>query len=392
MKKSLTRPPKGWTCNDTLKRQQWVKRHRDVDYSEELPVPPEQLRGMIEHHVGFTPMPTAVAAPLVIEGDYAAGEFMVPLCTTEGAMVYSFTRGMMATAPRGIVTRHLGQKLSRAPMFVLESMDDIAEFCRFVDKNYGRIREAAESTTRYGKLLSIEKVRFHNGVALDMVFSTGNAAGQNMVTFAASEACRYITERFAVKRCYVESGLNSDKKASRRIMTQGRGHSVTASASVDEVMLKRLLGVTTQDIRMWPGFGRMISQFIGAFGLQLNIANALAAMYLALGQDAACVAENSLGEFTFVEDESGNGVTFVQSLPSLTVGTVGGGTSLPAQRRNLTLLGCDRGDEEGSAHKLAEIICGATLCLELSLFSALISGTFSDAHRMFGRNGGQDGR
>ena len=383
MKSRISRPPKGWSGDDTVKRQQWVKQHRDMDYSEELSVNPDQLRGMIEHHIGFTPIPTAVAAPLVINGDYARGDFMVPLCTTEGTLVYSLTRGMMATSLNGIQARHLGQKVSRAPMFILEGSRGIAEFCRFVDKNYEHIKKAAESTTRYGKLLSIEKIRFHSGVVLDMVFSTGNAAGQNMVTFAASEACRYITERVAVKRCYVASGMNSDKKPSRRIMAGGRGHSVEASSHVDEVTLRRLLGVKPREILAWPELGRTISRLIGSFGLQLHISNALAAMYLALGQDAACVAENALGEFTCVESEGGHGVTFTQSLPSLTVGTVGGGTSLPSQKRNLKLIGC--AGEEGSAHKLAEIICGATLCLELSLLSAIMSDTFADAHRTFGR-------
>ena len=387
MQRGLTRPPKGWANDDTIKRQEWVKNHRDVDYSDEITVEPRDLQGIIEHHVGFTQIPTAIASPLVIDGDYAQGTFMVPVCTLEGTLVYSLTKGMMATAEHGITTRHLGQKVSRAPIFMLESVRDIAKFQRFVDREYERIKQVAESTTRYGTLLAIEKIAIHNGVILDMVFSTGNAAGQNMVTFAAGKACEYIAKRFAIKKYYLESGLNSDKKASRRTMATGRGHSVVASVDVKEQTLTRLLRVPADEIVDWPRIGGMVSQVTGSFGLQLHIANALAAMYLALGQDVACVAENSLGDFTCCKSDSGDGITLYQTLPALTVGTVGGGTGLPSQQRNLRLIGCHEGRH--SAHKLAEIICGVTLCLELSLLSAIVSNTFSEAHRTFGRNNGR---
>ena len=311
---------------------------------------------------------------------------MVPVCTLEGTLVYSLTKGMMATAEHGITTRHLGQKISRAPIFLFKNIRDIASFHRFIDRNYEQIKQAAESTTRYGKLLSIEKLSLHNGVVLDMVFSTGNAAGQNMVTFAAGKACDYIAKHFTVKKYYLESGLNSDKKASHRTMTTGRGHSVVASVDVKEKILNRLLRAPSDELIDWPRIGGMVSQVTGSFGLQLHIANALAAMYLALGQDVACVAENSLGDFTCCKSDTGDGITFYQTLPALTVGTVGGGTGLPSQQRNLRLIGCHEG--EYSSHKLAEIICGATLCLELSLLSAIISNTFSEAHKTFGRNHG----
>ena len=113
----------------------------------------------------------------------------------------------------------------------------------------------------------------------------------------------------------------------------------------------------------------------------MHVSNALTAIYLATGQDTACVAENSIGHYQIEPLE--NEVKFRLTLPSLTVGTVGGGTRLSPQHQNLKLLGCDVGND--AAKKLAEIICASALALEISLFSALASHTFTRAHMKYGR-------
>jgi hydroxymethylglutaryl-CoA reductase len=64
-------------------------------------------------------------------------------------------------------------------------------------------------------------------------------------------------------------------------------------------------------------------------------------------------------------------------LPSLLIGTVGGGTRLPKQRKCLQMLGCDGA---GKSPRLAEIICGFALALDLSTLSALVSDEFAAAH------------
>ena len=65
------------------------------------------------------------------------------------------------------------------------------------------------------------------------------------------------------------------------------------------------------------------------------------------------------------------------------MGTVGGGTRLSLQQQNLKLLGCDEGED--ASKKFAEIICASALALEISLFSALASHTFTKAHMKYGR-------
>jgi hydroxymethylglutaryl-CoA reductase (NADPH) len=124
-----------------------------------------------------------------------------------------------------------------------------------------------------------------------------------------------------------------------------------------------------------------ISSLAGTHGNGLHVSNALTAIYLATGQDTACAAENSIAHLGLEKVE--DGITFKLTLPSLTVGTVGGGTRLKMQNRNLAMLGCAEG--EHASRKLAEIIAAATLSLEISLICAIGSHTWTDAHMKYGR-------
>ncbi len=378
----MSAPPRGWTNSDTQKRIDFIKKHKAIDYAPALTEKPENLKGIIEQYVSYQALPTAVASPLVLHGEYAQGAFIVPVCTVEGTLVYSLTRGMMATAEHGITVRHMGQRVSRAPMFMLHKVSDIKSFFDFVDAHYEGIKAAAESTTRHGKLLEIKKLPIHTSVVLDMVFSTGNAAGQNMVTIASKAACEYIQKHFSMRNYYLESGFNCDKKASRRTLVEGRGHSIIAESRISKKTLKMLLGIDVEQLITFVHSAIAVGQFTGLLGSNLHIANAIASIYLATGQDMGCVAENSVGNLDYKKNDD-DSITIFLTLPSLTVGTVGGGTRLPSQKRNLELLGCVEG--ENSAKKLAEIIGGAALCLELSLLSAIISNTFAESHQKFGR-------
>ncbi len=78
--------------------------------------------------------------------------------------------------------------------------------------------------------------------------------------------------------------------------------------------------------------------------------------------------------------ECPDGVQFTLRLPSLEVGTVGGGTSLPHQRRYLEIMRC-RG--ANSANKFAQVVTASALCLELSTGCAMAaagSASFYTAH------------
>ena len=373
--------PKGYANEDTDKRLDWLSDKIGFNYDTDLSTSPEDLKGIIENHIGFMKIPMAVAGPLKIEGKYAKGEYYVPICTLEGTLALSMTRGMIATHRcDGIRVSHIKQELSRAPVFTFDNLNKSADFMSWIDKNFKEIKSVAESTTNHGKLLRIDQYPIQNYVILDFILDTGNAAGQNMVTLAAKTSCDYIKEKTGAE-FFLESGFNSDKKASARNMIMGRGHSVIAETTISNSVIRSILDVDISNLKKYQEIGPTTTRLAGTEGCHLHISNALTAIYLATGQDTACVAENSIGHYQIEPQE--NDVKFRLTLPSMTIGTVGGGTRLSPQQQNLKLLGCDTGDT--AARKLAEIICASALALEISLFSALASHTFTRAHMKYGR-------
>jgi len=373
--------PSGFTSDDTLKRLNWLEENSGLRFDDTPTDDPEDLKGIIENHIGFMPIPMAIAGPLVVKGEYAKGSFTVPVCTLEGTLAISMSRGMYASAlSGGISTQYIKQELSRAPVFVFNTLKESSEFMKWIDEHFDEIKKVAESSTNYGKLLRIDQYPIQNFVVLDMVLNTGNAAGQNMVTLAAKLACDYIQNNTGYNYI-LESGFNSDKKASARTMIIGRGHSVIAETTLKHSVLKRILGLHLDEVDIFQQVGPTVTNMAGTTGCHLHISNALTAIYIATGQDTACVAENSIGHFQTEPVEGG--LKCRLTLPSITVGTVGGGTRLIPQQKNLKLLGCDTG--EFSSRKLAEIICASSLALEISLMSAIASGTFTQAHMKYGR-------
>ena len=378
-------PPRGYAQADTEARKTWLKEqtgHQVPDFALD---DPENLKGLIENHVGFVGLPQSISGPLKIDGTYAQGDFYVPLCTVEGTLTISMTRGFYLThRSGGIKTRHVKQELSRAPIFRFQEIEQALNFMEQVDEHYDEIKAVAESTTKHGKLLRIDKIPIHNRVILDFIYHTAEAAGQNMVTMSTDAACRYIVDKLSngsPHKYYVESNYNADKNPAHRSLIKGRGHHVIASFQIPNRVLKKLLRVTADEIVEALVDKHLGSQMAGLLGMNLHVANALAALYLALGQDVACVAENAIGIATY--EKRGDDLYATLSMPSLTVGTVGGATRLNAQRSNLELVGCAGG--EHSSRKLAEIICASALALEISLAGAIVSNEFAEAHAKFGR-------
>ena len=385
MVRGTVTPPRGYKKEDTDRRNEWLRAKTGFSLNNIGREDPEDLKGIIENHTGFMRMPMAIAGPLVINGSYAQGEFYVPLCTLEGTLSISMTRGLFLTyLAGGIMTRHIKQETSRSPIFIFDDIDKSQLFLRWVEDNFARIREAAETTTRHGKLLRIDKYASQNSVILDFVYDTGEAAGQNMVTLATHEACSYIKQNYQFEngfRYFIESNFNGDKNPASKTVLLGRCHHVVASALIPGKYVRRMLRTSSKDyVEGWALCSRG-SEMAGIVGNNMHVANALAAIYLATGQDVACVAENAVGMMTY-EVRNGEDLYATLTMPSITVGTVGGGTRLKQQRRNLELLRCTG---KNSSKKLAEIVCACALALELSLGGAIASDEFATSHANYGR-------
>jgi hydroxymethylglutaryl-CoA reductase (NADPH) len=220
-------------------------------------------------------------------------------------------------------------------------------------------------------------------VYLHFEYTTGDAAGQNMVTLATDAACRHIIAESPVKpqHWFIESNMSGDKKATAMSLLFVRGKKVTAEIVIPRKLVTRVLHTTPEKIMEYWKMSFVAGVQSGSIGVQGHYANGLAALFIACGQDAACVSEASVGITRVDVDERGDLYVSV-TLPNLIVGTVGGGTDLPTQRECLQMLGCKG---EGTSRAFAEICAATVLAGEISIMGALASGQFTEAHRRYGR-------
>lgn len=345
---------------------------------------PEQFNANIENFIGTVKLPVGIIGPLRINGLNAHGDFHVPMATTEAALVASYARGAhAATKSGGISTAILYEGVIRTPAFVLENLLNAGLFVEWVVTEVDQLKAAAEATTRYGKLVSVEPMIDNNVVFLICRYTTGDAAGQNMVTIATNALCDDIAARCPIplKAWYIEGNFSGDKKASFLGLVTGRGRKVSASVTLKASVVERVLGTTVQDMLDYGQVANLGSHLSGQLGAQAHYANGLAAVYIATGQDAACVAESAMG-ITRMEAR-GEDLFCSVTMPNILVGSVGGGTSLPSQSAGLNILGL-KGAGHGSA--LAEVVAATCLCGEISIVAAIAAGHFTRAHENLARH------
>lgn len=341
-------------------------------------------QGNIENALGVLRLPIGLAGPLRVNGLAAKGDYPIPLATTEAALVASYHRGCrLLTATGGCTTLILHESVSRAPAFIFPTVTDAAQFLVWVTSQFEAFQAVSDTTTSHGVLIDMAFILEGNHAYLNFEYTTGDAAGQNMVTLATQAICDDILARSPLKpeRYYVEANLSGDKKASARSFTSARGRKVTAEAVIPAELIAKHLHTTPAEMEQYWKMSAIGGVLSGTIGVQGHFANGLAALYLATGQDAACVAESATGVTRFEVTNDGSLYAAV-TLPGIIVGTVGGGTSLPSQKACLELMGLAG---TGHARALAEVCAGLLLGGELSIIGALSAGHFSRAHRKLAR-------
>jgi hydroxymethylglutaryl-CoA reductase (NADPH) len=339
----------------------------------------------IENFIGTAEIPIGLAGPMRVRGVHANGDYYVPLATTEAALVASYTRGaQMLSLAGGCRSAVVGLAVTRAPVFLFENLTEVGRFVQWVVEQFEPLKSAAEQTTRFGRLTDLRINVEANHVYLVCEYTTGDASGQNMVTIATEALCQTILSRCPVKpqRWFIESNMSGDKKAAA-ICHQGvRGRKVTAEAVLPPQLIARRLHTDAAAMEAYWRVSSMGGVMSGTIGVQGHYANALAAMYIALGQDAACVAESAIGVTRFERTTDG-GLYVAVTLPAIMVGTVGGGSGLPSARACLSLLGLP---DEHPADALAEIVGAVALAGEVSIIAAIASGQFTQAHQQLARD------
>ena len=224
-------------------RQKFVEEYtgKKLEHVSQYSFDPHITAGNCEHFTGVAQVPMGFAGPIKINGEHAKGEFLVPLATAEGTLVASYNRGIkLLNMSGGVKCTVVDDAMQRAPVFVFNDARGAKNFRTWIKNNFDKIAAEAEATTSVGKLLYIDPYLANKFAYMRFKFSTGDAAGQNMVGRATFAACSWILDNYKeekIEHFYLESNLATDKKASQVNVMHTRGKRVTAECTVPRDVL-----------------------------------------------------------------------------------------------------------------------------------------------------------
>ena len=340
--------------------------------------------------VGYVPLPVGIVGPLMMNNK----PIYVPMATTEGCLVASTNRGCKAiSAAGGCEVIVLKDAITRAPCLRFPSAMQAAAMKQWIEKteNYRMIEEAFNSTTNYGKLRSCEATVAGRNVYLRFACMSGDAMGMNMVSKGCLKAIDVLQMEFPDMVLVAISGnYCTDKKPSAVNWILGRGKSIVCEATIPEKVVKSVLKTTVHEIiesnKQKNHIGSAMAGSIGGFNA--HAANIVTAVYLATGQDPAQNVESSNCLTIMEYADDGESLHVSVTMPSVEVGTVGGGTHLPAQAGCLDICGvrgASRTNPGDNARQLAMIVGSAVLAGELSLMAALAANHLVRSHMQHNR-------
>ncbi|OUS26090.1 hydroxymethylglutaryl-CoA reductase [Gammaproteobacteria bacterium 45_16_T64] len=381
-----------YTEEQAQRRRTFLVQQRDasLNHISSYSIDPASTAGNIENFIGAAQVPIGLAGPLQINGEHAQGEFYVPMATTEGTLVASYSRGMrLLREAGGVKVSVVDDAMQRAPVFIFQDARQARDFGLWIEDNFSTIKEKSEQTTRSGALRNIEQYAAARMRYLRFNFTTGDAAGQNMVGKATSAACEWIASEYpsafpegGLQRYMLSGAMDTDKKHSQLNTLHTRGKRVIAEAIIPDNVMRSVLGIPTEMIYKMRQISHVGSFMAGSINTGVHSPNALAALFIACGQDAANVAESSAAISYADLDADGNYYVSI-TIPSLIVATYGGGTGLGTQKECLELMDCYG---QGKVNKFAEIVAGTVLAGDLSLSGAILAGDWVTSHDQLGRN------
>jgi len=215
--------------------------------------------------------------------------------------------------------------------------------------------------------------------------------GMNMIGKGCEKMLEAVQSFFHDMDILALSGnMCSDKKPAAINWIEGRGRSVVCDAVIRGNIVEKILKTTVRDIVEVNHSKNLVgSAMAGSIGgFNAHAANMVTAVFIATGQDPAQNVESSNCITLLESTNDGKDLYISVTMPSIEVGTVGGGTFLPAQASCLDILNV-RGasyDRPGAhADQLARVVAGAVLAGELSLLSALASGSLMRSHLSLNR-------
>lgn len=338
-----------------------------------------------ENMIGAIQVPIGIAGPLLIKSKLQNRNVFLPLATTEGALVASVSRGTKAITLCGgarVSSKRVG--ISRAPVFVVQNLDEAESTINWIESHGEEIKKMSEKTSTHLALLGIKHWLVGKNLFVRFLFDTQDAMGMNMITIAVTEIAKIIEKYTPARLIAVSGNMCVDKKPNALNVLEGRGIQVWAEIVLLKQVIQEVLKTTPEKfievIQRKVYIGSILS---GSIGANSQAANVLAALFLATGQDIAHISEVSsvITTAELIEDK----VYVSVFLSDLVVGTIGGGTGLATQKESLQLLHVAGGNKGINAEKLAEIIGSAVLAGEISLAASLSVNSLADAHIKLGR-------
>ncbi|KAG9606280.1 hydroxymethylglutaryl-CoA reductase, partial [Aureobasidium melanogenum] len=380
-------------ARDVMTTLTWTKKSKPAFAPEKFPNitarSQQQTQSVrIENLVGYAQVPLGVAGPLTIHGDKQNNKVFGPLATTEPTLVASCSRGCKALeAGGGAHAVALAEGMSRAPVFRFPSPEDAVSFYRLLPELEEQLKSWAESTSRFAKLKSLTPHLFGKEVHVRFLYSCGDASGQNMTTIATHKACQNLIEsrgsELKIVDFQLEGQMSGDKKLAYIHLYEPRGVQVFAWGVLSNDTCKTILGSSAARIHEAVITGQRGAIRAGMIGSNINVANILAAMFIACGQDAASVLESGWAQFNTEYDAEKDELTASLFIPCVLLGTVGGGTMYATQREALDMVKCNG---QGKKWALAETMAAFALALELSTSSAIADDTFAKSHERLARS------
>jgi len=339
----------------------------------------EQVAGNVENFVGAVPVPLGLCGPIDIRGDHARGWFVVPMATLEGTLVASYSRGAKVISESGgCEVSVYGDDFLRAAMLTTRSLSDAARLVSWCETRESQLRELAVRGSNHLRAVEIFCDRSGLSVLLTVRFTTGDAMGSNMTSKAIAHVAEYVTAESGLVRNHLVP-YPEDKKS---LPARRKGKRVIARAVLRRDVVE---SITRASLERIAGYITDYKNFLalhGAHALNIHAANGISAMFQAFGQDMAYLGECSQAVLDCRPTETGE-LDVSITIPNLILGSVGGGTGLPAFQAMLSMVDC-KGD--GKARKLAEIMGAVALAGEIGCAAAQCAHEFVAAHEALGRN------
>lgn len=344
-----------------------------------------------EMPVGYVQIPVGVAGPLLLNGC----EYTVPMATTEGCLVASTNRGCKAIyASGGATCVLLRDGMTRAPVVRFQTAKRAANLKFFLEDplNFETLAMVFNKSSRFARLQTIKCSIAGKNLYIRFSCSTGDAMGMNMVSKGVQNVLDFLLNEFPDMDVIGISGnFCSDKKPAAVNWIEGRGKSVVCEAVIPEEVVKKVLKTTVHslvELNMLKNLtGSAIAGSLGGFNA--HAANIVSAVFIATGQDPAQNIESSHCITMMEAVNEGKDLHVSVTMPSIEVGTIGGGTQLASQAACLNLLGVKGACKEspgGNSRVLATIIAGSVMAGELSLMSAIASGQLVKSHMKYNRS------